>query len=157
MSFLSDVQTLLEEVENDRKKRHADVDEDCNKKAAAIATVQTLLAGRDTINSPHILNSAETCPPGRMPTPSEKSSPPTLNDWPGLRKSVRDFVSRNPERFTLDDVVAEFSAVYPNIPVKRIAVSQELWRINHKKEIQIIRRGSGRTPHIYKKGEKATG
>lgn len=136
----TDVEELIAQATQDRKRAYEAADAEYNAAVEAIRKVQVLLKRRLAPSNGSLIEPS---------TDGKRSSAA----WPGLRRAIRDAIEQSPFGFALDDIMSYMQDVYAGVQVKRVAVSGELWRMNRKGEIGITERGSGNKPNIYAKAE----
>lgn len=143
MLQLSDLDPLIAQAEEDRRKAHAAADAEYAATVAAIQRIRLMLEKRSA--------SGDTV----SPTPADLLPPKPMlpnGHWPGLRGAIRQAVELKPKAFTLDDVVGFITSHYPQRNIKRIAVSSELWRMRKQGAIHVTEQGIGGDQNTYAKG-----
>ena len=133
VTIFLDVQDKLELLsrsmdERAYRKIKADIEADCQRKLQALETVWELYKG--------------------------KPSPEAANKLPpsSLTAVVRQAIPGLGEEFSIWEIQKQMEKLFPAIQYKKNSLSGTLTRMHHRREIEIVRKGEGTVPTVYKVG-----
>ena len=109
-------------------KIKADIEADCQRKLEALETVWSLYKGKPSAD---VTN--------RLPPSS-------------LTAVVRQAMPSLGEKFSIWEIQKQMEKLFPAIHYKKNSLSGTLTRMHQRKEIEIVRKGEGTAPAVYKRG-----
>jgi hypothetical protein len=137
MKNVTDIDQLLSGMEEDRRIAHQQVNERFDADIAALKRSRELLLAKQ--NFPATITSA-------VPKTTALGGP--AGKWPGLRPAMRIAMANASAEFNIEDILHGIQGFDGAPTTKRNAVSSELWRMERKKEIELVKAGR---PNIYRK------